>query len=93
LQKGQYRLVGQMIAVCLVQGQVSPRFLSERLYRQVCNLSPLPATLEEVTDYNLRTKLRKASKWLMLIETTFWIFFFFVSVFVSRYCVVCSIVY
>ena len=77
-----------MIAVCLVQGQVSPRFLSERLYRQVCNLSPLPATLEEVTDYNLRTKLRKASKWLMLIETTFWR-----SVFVSRYCVVYSIVY
>ncbi|CAL8370519.1 unnamed protein product [Boreogadus saida] len=60
LQKGQYRLVGNMIALCLVQGQVSPRFLSERLYRQVCNLSPLPATLEEVTDYNLRTKLRKA---------------------------------
>ncbi|CAL8370523.1 unnamed protein product [Boreogadus saida] len=34
LQKGQYRLVGNMIALCLVQGQVSPRFLSERLYRQ-----------------------------------------------------------
>ncbi|CAL8240287.1 unnamed protein product [Gadus morhua 'NCC'] len=60
LQKGQYRLVGKMIALCLVQGQVSPRFLSQRLYRQVCKLSPLPATLEEVTDYNLRTKLQKA---------------------------------
>ncbi|XP_056441184.1 G2/M phase-specific E3 ubiquitin-protein ligase-like [Gadus chalcogrammus] len=48
-----------MIALCLVQGQVSPRFLSQRLYRQVCKLSPLPATLEEVTDYNLRTKLQK----------------------------------
>ncbi|XP_056461303.1 G2/M phase-specific E3 ubiquitin-protein ligase-like [Gadus chalcogrammus] len=59
LQKGQYRLVGKMIALCLVQGQVSPRFLSQRLYRQVCKLSPLPATLEEVTDYNLRTKLQK----------------------------------
>jgi hypothetical protein len=61
-----------MIAICLVQGKVCSRFFSEHLYREVCNLSPRPATLEEVTDKNLRTKLQKASKWLMLNQTTSW---------------------
>ncbi|CAL8238027.1 unnamed protein product, partial [Boreogadus saida] len=53
LQKGQYRLVGNMIALCLVQGQVSPRFLSERLYRQIADATHVEGAreaMEEATD-------------------------------------------
>ncbi|CAL8403592.1 unnamed protein product [Boreogadus saida] len=50
LQKG---LVGNMIALCLVQGQVSPRFLSERLYRQIADATHVEGAreaMEEATD-------------------------------------------
>ncbi|XP_038569016.1 pollen-specific leucine-rich repeat extensin-like protein 1 [Micropterus salmoides] len=61
LHNNTYRLVGQMLAVCLIHGGVSPHFFSKRLFNQVCGLPPSPATIEEVVDHSLRAKLEKAS--------------------------------
>ncbi|KAK5906522.1 hypothetical protein CgunFtcFv8_002381 [Champsocephalus gunnari] len=59
LQKGLYRVVAKMLVFCLVQGSVSPHFLSERLYRQICGLQPLPACIDDIFDPALRAKLKK----------------------------------
>ncbi|KAK5922892.1 hypothetical protein CgunFtcFv8_020119 [Champsocephalus gunnari] len=48
-----------MLVICLVQGSVSPHFLSERLFRQICGLQPLPACIEDIFDPALRAKLKK----------------------------------
>ncbi|XP_045898288.1 G2/M phase-specific E3 ubiquitin-protein ligase-like isoform X2 [Micropterus dolomieu] len=61
LHNNTYRLVGQMLAVCLIHGGVSPHFFSKRLFNQVCGLPPSPATIEEVVDHSLRAKLEKIS--------------------------------
>nr|XP_023686488.1 uncharacterized protein LOC111853611 [Paramormyrops kingsleyae] len=61
LHNNTYRIVGQMLAVCLIQGGVSPHFFSQRLFNQVLSLPSVPATIEEVVDHGLRTKLEKIS--------------------------------
>ncbi|KAK5852487.1 hypothetical protein PBY51_023951 [Eleginops maclovinus] len=58
LQKGLYRMLGKMLIICLVQGLVSPPFLSEHLYRQVCGLQPLLACIEDIWDHTLKAKLQ-----------------------------------
>ncbi|KAK5925676.1 hypothetical protein CgunFtcFv8_018182 [Champsocephalus gunnari] len=47
-----------MLVISLVQGSVSPHFLSERLYRQICGL-PLPACIDDIFDPALRAELKK----------------------------------
>ncbi|KAJ8004237.1 hypothetical protein DPEC_G00156730, partial [Dallia pectoralis] len=47
------------VAVCLIQGGVSPNFFSERLFNQVFGLPNGPATIEDVGDHSLRTKLER----------------------------------
>lgn len=59
LHNGIYRLAGQMVAVCLIQGGVSPHFFSDRLFRQVCCLVPLVPSIKEVADKELQAKLHK----------------------------------
>nr|XP_023665910.1 uncharacterized protein LOC111842969 isoform X2 [Paramormyrops kingsleyae] len=61
LHNNTYRIVGQMLAVCLIQGGVSPHFFSQRLVNQLLSLPSAPATIEEVVDHGLRTKLEKIS--------------------------------
>nr|XP_023669462.1 uncharacterized protein LOC111844854 isoform X2 [Paramormyrops kingsleyae] len=61
LHNNMYRIVGQMLAVCLIQGGVSPNFFSKRLFSQVFGLPSAPATTEEVVDCGLKTKLEKIS--------------------------------
>lgn len=58
VQAGEYRLVGQMMAVAVVHG-VLPCFLSERLY---CLISGRPSSspnIDEVDDMELREMLYK----------------------------------
>ncbi|KAK5881842.1 hypothetical protein CesoFtcFv8_020487 [Champsocephalus esox] len=62
LQKGHYKIIGQMIVVCLLQGLVSPHFLSDRLFQQVCGLPPTPASLYLVYDMGLRAKFQKMAE-------------------------------
>ncbi|KAI4799880.1 hypothetical protein KUCAC02_016419, partial [Chaenocephalus aceratus] len=59
LQKGLHRVVAKMLVIDLVQGSVSPHFLSERLYRQICGLQPLPACIDDIFDPALRAELKK----------------------------------
>ncbi|XP_010786138.1 uncharacterized protein [Notothenia coriiceps] len=62
LQKGHYKIIGQMIVVCLLQGLVSPHFLSDRLFQQVRGLPPTPASLYLVYDMGLRAKFQKIAE-------------------------------
>ncbi|XP_058628876.1 uncharacterized protein LOC131538781 [Onychostoma macrolepis] len=48
LYNGIYKLVGRMIAVCLVHGGVEPHFFPERLFCQVCNLQPQYQTFKRL---------------------------------------------
>ncbi|XP_058604146.1 G2/M phase-specific E3 ubiquitin-protein ligase-like isoform X2 [Onychostoma macrolepis] len=59
LYNGMYKLVGRMIAVCLVHGGVEPHFFLERLFCQVCNLQPPVPDLQEIVDYDFRAKMTK----------------------------------
>ncbi|KAK7157550.1 hypothetical protein R3I93_008902 [Phoxinus phoxinus] len=59
LYNGMYKLVGQMIAVCLVHGGVEPHFFSQRLFCQVCNLQPPVPDLQQIVDYDFREKMIK----------------------------------
>lgn len=59
LGKSLYKTYGKMIAVALVHGGVSPRFLSERLYNSLCGIPVPPPTLEDVSDPDLKEKLGK----------------------------------
>lgn len=59
LHKNIYRDVGKMIAVCLIQGGVSPNFFSRRLLNQISGIPPEPATLQDISDFSLREKLEK----------------------------------
>ncbi|XP_016305880.1 G2/M phase-specific E3 ubiquitin-protein ligase-like [Sinocyclocheilus anshuiensis] len=59
LHNGVYRLAGQMVAVCLIQGGVSPHFSSHRRFRQICGLPSLPPSIEEVADPEFQDKLCK----------------------------------
>ena len=60
-----YKLMGCMIAVCLVHGGVETHFFPERLYRQVCGLqSPVPE-LKEIVEYDFREKLEKVSHFIL----------------------------
>ncbi|XP_048837376.1 uncharacterized protein LOC125711944 isoform X11 [Brienomyrus brachyistius] len=61
LHNNMYRIVGQMLAVCLIQGGVSPNFFSRRLFSQAFGLPSVPATTEEVVDRGLKAKLEKIS--------------------------------
>ncbi|XP_077061056.1 G2/M phase-specific E3 ubiquitin-protein ligase-like [Siphateles boraxobius] len=54
-----YKLVGQMIAVCLVHGGVEPHFFSQRLLCQVCNLQPPVPDIQQIVDYDFREKMIK----------------------------------
>ncbi|CAL8384625.1 unnamed protein product [Gadus morhua 'NCC'] len=49
-QTGQYRLVGRMIAICLVQGKVCPRFFSEHLYREIADATNVEGAREAVEE-------------------------------------------
>uniref|UniRef100_A0A9J7ZWW0 HECT domain-containing protein n=1 Tax=Cyprinus carpio carpio TaxID=630221 RepID=A0A9J7ZWW0_CYPCA len=59
LYNGMYKIVGRMIAVCLIHGGVEPNFFSERLFCQVCNLQPPVPDLQEIADYDFRAKMTK----------------------------------
>ncbi|XP_041823681.1 G2/M phase-specific E3 ubiquitin-protein ligase [Melanotaenia boesemani] len=68
LQRGLYKTFGTMIAVAFVHGGVAPLFFSERLYNSLCQLTMQPPTLDEVTDGDLREKLKKISEAANLME-------------------------
>ena len=61
LYSGKYRLVGCMIAVCLVHGGVKPQFFSRRLYNQVCGLPAPEANITVRVDYSFKDKLLRVS--------------------------------
>ncbi|KAI4800547.1 hypothetical protein KUCAC02_009612, partial [Chaenocephalus aceratus] len=59
LQKGHYKIIGQMSVGCRLPGLVSPHFLSDRLLHQACGLPPTPARLDLVCDMGLEAKCKK----------------------------------
>ncbi|XP_035990293.1 G2/M phase-specific E3 ubiquitin-protein ligase-like [Fundulus heteroclitus] len=56
---GDYKIIGQMLSLALLQGGVRPSFLSQRLYTQLCRQQTGPVSLEEVGDWELRQHLDK----------------------------------
>ncbi|XP_056615096.1 G2/M phase-specific E3 ubiquitin-protein ligase-like [Triplophysa dalaica] len=61
LHRGIYKTYGVMISVALLHGGVMPAFFSERLFKNLFSItsSSSPPTLDEITDLDLQTKLRK----------------------------------
>ncbi|XP_013888119.1 uncharacterized protein LOC106535614 [Austrofundulus limnaeus] len=59
LQFGDYKIIGQMLSLALLQGGVQPSFFSTRLYSLLCGQQTGPVSLEEVGDWELRQHLEK----------------------------------
>ncbi|XP_041830782.1 uncharacterized protein LOC121633001 [Melanotaenia boesemani] len=59
LEFGDYKVIGQMLSLALLQGGVRPSFLSSRLYALLCRQQTGPVSVEEVGDWELRQHLDK----------------------------------
>uniref|UniRef100_A0A087YJY6 HECT domain-containing protein n=1 Tax=Poecilia formosa TaxID=48698 RepID=A0A087YJY6_POEFO len=59
LQLGDYKIIGQMLSLALLQGGVQPSFFSARLYSLLCGEQTGPVSLDEVGGWELRQHLEK----------------------------------
>ncbi|KAI4795756.1 hypothetical protein KUCAC02_029668 [Chaenocephalus aceratus] len=64
LQKGHYKIIGQIIVVCLLQGLVSPHFLSDRLFQQIAEATTVEAAKEAVEEASEELSLMGGMRFL-----------------------------
>ncbi|KAI2653182.1 G2/M phase-specific E3 ubiquitin-protein ligase [Labeo rohita] len=59
VQAGDYRVIGQMLAVSVIHAGITPSFFSERLYSLISHCPTPPADIEEIEDWEVRQMLQK----------------------------------
>ncbi len=60
ISKGDYRLIGKMISICLIHGGVAPHFFAPRLFSLVVGEATEDVNLTEILDEGFRSELQKA---------------------------------
>ncbi|KAF3844175.1 hypothetical protein F7725_013516 [Dissostichus mawsoni] len=64
--KGHYKIIGQMVVVCLLQGLVSPHFFSERLFHQIAEATTVEAAREAVGEASEELSLMGGMRFLII---------------------------
>ncbi|CAM4699061.1 unnamed protein product [Leuciscus chuanchicus] len=60
ISKGDYKLIGKMISICLIDGGVAPHFFAPQLFSLVVREATEDVDLTEIVDEGFRSQLQKA---------------------------------
>ncbi|XP_046888871.1 uncharacterized protein LOC124475986 [Hypomesus transpacificus] len=70
---GTYKIIGMILAVCLVHAGVGPCIFSERLYSHITSQPAPPEDLAEVDDHDFRSQLQKIKNARSVEEAREWV--------------------
>uniref|UniRef100_A0A8C1B7G6 HECT domain-containing protein n=1 Tax=Cyprinus carpio carpio TaxID=630221 RepID=A0A8C1B7G6_CYPCA len=69
ISKGDYKLLGKMISICLIHGGVAPHFFAPRLFSLVVGEATEDVDLTEIVDEVFRSQLQKIQDAITIEET------------------------
>ncbi|XP_058629589.1 G2/M phase-specific E3 ubiquitin-protein ligase-like [Onychostoma macrolepis] len=69
ISKGDYKLLGKMISICLIHGGVAPHFFAPRLFSLVVGEATEDVDLTEIVDEGFRSQLQKIQDAITIEET------------------------
>ncbi|XP_052396257.1 G2/M phase-specific E3 ubiquitin-protein ligase-like [Carassius gibelio] len=69
ISKGDYKLLGKMISICLIHGGVAPHFFAPRLFSLVVGEATEDVDLTEIVDEMFRSQLQKIQDAITIEET------------------------